>query len=272
MMKVSLLACIGVAAATLVPLASGGSAGTLTFQIDVRIQYPPTACPAGTATGLVCFSRTGIALVRGLGLVNEKYAYVLDEYSPGCQPGFVRGLPSTAQLVADKGTINVSVSGTECLARVPPEPVRGTETFTVIGGSGRYVGASGSGMIAHVSNGPPGWTGTDTWTGTLTVPGLEFDLTPPTISGSADKVVRVPRYKIVRISRRKTKRVPVKYVRVRYGLSAADAVDGGVPVKCEPTSGSRFKVGRTTTVACTATDTSANIATAEFTVTVTRRR
>ncbi len=99
--------------------------------------------------------------------------------------------------------------------------------------------------------------GTDTWTGTLVVPSLEFDLTPPTITGAVDKIVRAPR--------------GIKRMRVTYKLDAADAVDGSVPVSCKPKSGSRFKIGRTL-VRCSATDRSANTRTASFMVIVKARR
>ncbi|MFG2134625.1 HYR domain-containing protein [Streptomyces sp. NPDC048751] len=44
---------------------------------------------------------------------------------------------------------------------------------------------------------------------------------------------------------------------VDYPAAAQDNVDGGVPVACEPPSGSRFPLGRTT-VTCTATDKAGN--------------
>jgi hypothetical protein len=49
--------------------------------------------------------------------------------------------------------------------------------------------------------------------------------------------------------------------------TAQDQVDGNVPVKCSPISGTIFPLG-TTTVSCTATDNSGNTASASFTVTV----
>jgi len=54
-------------------------------------------------------------------------------------------------------------------------------------------------------------------------------------------------------------------VRVSYSTSAADLVDGPVPVSCTPVSGSLFPSG-TTTVSCRAGDRHGNIATAEFKV------
>ena len=48
-------------------------------------------------------------------------------------------------------------------------------------------------------------------------------------------------------------------------LSALDSVDGALPVTCDPPSGTRFPLG-TTTVACTAVDSSGNVGTNSFTV------
>ena len=54
---------------------------------------------------------------------------------------------------------------------------------------------------------------------------------------------------------------------VNFVVTGSDAVDGIVPVTCVPPSGSVFPIG-TTTVLCTATDSSLNSAQATFTVTV----
>jgi hypothetical protein len=153
----------------------------------------------------------------------------------------------------EKGAIDVRVNGLKCLRFNPPLPLIGTETFTVTGGSGKFAGASGAGTIHHFSNGP-GEPGRDTWRGTLAVPEFRFDLTPPTITGAADKRVRAPR---------NTKRI-----RVRYHVSARDDVDGAVRVACRPKSGSFFPVGRRTVVRCSATDRSANTQSAQVTITV----
>ena len=166
------------------------------------------------------------------------------------------GAPATVRLnVAGKGEIELRVGGSGCLRRVPPDPVRGEETFTITGGSGRYAGASGGGTITHVSNGPPNWSGRDTWTGTLVVPGFDFDLTAPVLKGAVAKSVRAQKGK--------------KSARVAYKVTANDSVDGARPTICLPRSGSPFRVGRTT-VRCTAADKSGNTATAKFTVTVSR--
>lgn len=50
-----------------------------------------------------------------------------------------------------------------------------------------------------------------------------------------------------------------------YGASAADAVDGSVPVSCAPQSGSLFPIGDSI-VACMATDSAGNAAVGSFNV------
>ena len=135
---------------------------------------------------------------------------------------------------------------------------------TISAATGKFAGASGSFQLATIGQRPACGIGgcrgsaTDVWTGTLTVPGLEFDLTPPVLQPIASKRVKAARN--------------AKTVRVRYSPKAQDAVDGPVSVKCKPGSGSLFKVGRTTRVTCSAEDTSANIATASFTVTARKKR
>jgi hypothetical protein len=238
----------------------GVAPGTLPLRAEVRIEYPPAPCPAGTPRLFECFARTGDAIVPGLGAVEESYAYVLENAPAGCTapPGAesVRLPPATARLtVPGKGEIAVSTSGTGCLSR--SGTLTASEPFTITGGSGAYARASGGGTVTTVSFGPPAFTGVDTWTGTLFVPGLQFDLTAPTINGALDKTIRV---------RRRAKRV-----RVVYTATAKDDVDGAVPVTCRPASGTRFNVGRTR-VRCAASDTSGNESTATFAVTVKRRR
>ncbi|MFN0153504.1 MAG: HYR domain-containing protein [Gaiella sp.] len=92
-----------------------------------------------------------------------------------------------------------------------------------------------------------------TWTGTLTVPGLDFDVTPPTLAGATNKTVRAKK--------------GAKSARVVVGVTAQDDRDGTLPVSCSARSGSRFRIGRTP-VTCSSTDGSANTAKATFTVTV----
>lgn len=107
-------------------------------------------------------------------------------------------------------------------------------SFTVTAGSGRYAGGTGSGTLTAQFGGlgaRTGGVGHMTWTGALTVPGLEFDVTPPAPSGAVGKSVVV----------KKTAR----RARVRFSVAAREAVDGPVPTTCKPRSGSWFPVGKT---------------------------
>jgi hypothetical protein len=116
-----------------------------------------------------------------------------------------------------------------------------------------YAGATGSGTVERSIS---GGFGSETWAGTLTLPGQEFDVTPPVLIGARSRTVRAPE--------------GAKHARVTFTVTANDVVDGKVPATCTPRSGSRFKVGRTS-VKCSATDSSANARSASFTVTVKAR-
>ena len=259
---VALLMIVMFGGGSLASEASGHSVavGSLALQTEINTSSSQIQCPAGTPTNIECFARTGDAVVPGLGAVHDSHSYVEEVAPAGCVPppgaDAVRLKPSTVVLtVAGKGSIDLSTGGTGCLAHTTGTLVA-TETFTITGGSGVYAGASGGGTLETHSS-PPIGGGADIWTGTLIVPGYSFDLTPPTIKGAKNRTVRVPRN--------------VKRVRVKYSVTAVDDVDSDVPVTCRPRSGSRFRVGRAR-VTCSATDTSANIRKATFTVTVKPRR
>ena len=233
------------------------SGGTLNLHAELDLVSQLGACPPDVS-GTDCAARTGEGLVPGLGKVTESYTFLLN-LGPPCAVGFGKALAYAVPLVvAGKGEIDIAVAeAPECLDQ---EAVRTqTQSFVITAGTGIYAGASGSGTVERILSGltPSGRRGTETWTGTLAVPGLEFDVTPPTLSGAVDKTVR---------ARRDAKRV-----RVRYAVTARDDVDGTVPASCTPRSGNRFPIGRTR-VTCSATDTSGNRQTVKFTVIVKRRQ
>jgi HYR domain-containing protein len=229
---------------------TGAAMGSLTFEAVLAMTSTPGPCPTGSPPDAdVCAARTGSGAVRGLGEVSETYTFFVGEGE--CD----RVFETTVRLeVAGKGELQLAVDRYrgECT-----QALNLSRAFTITGGSGIYAGASGGGTVNHRASLTLSGTarGTDTWTGTLTVPGVEFDVTPPTLSGAVNKTVR---------ARRGSKRV-----RVTYKVTASDAVDGSVPVSCRPRSGSRFKIGRTF-VKCSATDTSANAKAGRFRVTVKR--
>jgi hypothetical protein len=256
---------VGAAPAS-VPLASGGAAtsldsGTLAFRAVFSVRAQQADCPAGTRASVTCYSRVGSAVVRGLGTVSESYLYAVEADAEGCPASFYRILSYTVLFaVAGKGEIEIAVPGsTQCLSGPQVYTHTSYPPLTIKGGTGAYAGASGSSTLNHAfSQTAPGRAaGRDTWVGTLSVPGLEFDLSPPTLNGIVSKTVRAPR--------------GANGVRVSYKVTARDEVDGAVPGLCRPRSGSRFRIGRTV-VTCSATDGSGNKATARFTITVKPRR
>src|ERR1700693_1296804 len=249
-----------VVALALSPGATGApkrTSGPLQLQSTFAARFKCPDCPLNTPAG-VPSSFVGVADVPGLGSAIERFTNIVGKEGVCPAEQDVAWFTTAVIEIAGKGRIDVSMPGTTCTHRAPVEvgPLDGTIT----GGSGTYTGASGN-VQFRASVGEFNACGcggaSDTWSGTLTVPGLEFDLTPPVLSGAVSKSVRAPK--------------KAKQVRVRYTVKARDAVDASVVAACRPRSGSLFRVGRTV-VKCSATDSSAHTATARFTVTVKKHR
>jgi hypothetical protein len=249
---VVLVAAVGAATFLLVSASSSApsAAGTLNLRATLATSSPSATCPPEAPPGADCHPRTGTGSVSGLGAVVAKYTWFFG--LGDCPTTLVKPLATTGRVVvANKGEIDFALSdGARC---VEQEPVRNEpQDFTVTGGTGAYQGASGRGTVERSVS---GGHGVERWAGTLTVPGLEFDITPPRIAGAVSKTVRAPR--------------GAKRVRVTYKVAASDAVDKQVAVVCLPRSGSWFPIGRTS-VTCQAWDSSGNTGRARFAVTVKR--
>lgn len=255
----------GIAALTLalaLTLAGGASGAPTrasgTLQLDVTLttirRNHPDHCPSGTpATIFNCVRYVGEGTIPGLGRATSTYTKIIREDDENCQVL----LPNTAVIeVAGKGTLELSRPGKTCIRFSLPAEI-GPLEFTVTGASGTYAGASGSLTFKSFVYAAPSDRSNDRWTGTLTVPGVDFDITPPIVTGAVSKTVRAPK--------------KARRVRVRYTVTAQDAVDGSVPVSCAPRSGFFFELGRTK-VTCSATDASGNTRQTQFTVTVRRAR
>ena len=239
--------------------AAGAEADSVgTFQVNGTFNYKfeRVDCPAGIPAATNCFHIVALRAVPfpGLGDVGPAaYTAFWDDFGSPCPHIYAR-IPL---IVAGKGEIDLTYATSACF------PV-GTDLFpptevTVSGGTGRYAGITGSGVLTFASpqfTGPGAGNRQIGWTGTLNVPGLTFDTTPPQITGVTPKVVKTR---------------SAAGMRVRYSVSANDAIDGPVPAACIPASGTIFQVGRTT-VSCTPTDSSANSAIARFVITVKRVR
>lgn len=249
---VALVAAAGTVAFLVDATSSAPSgAATLNLRATLGTLSPSGVCPPEAPPGADCHPRTGTGSVSGLGSVSATYTWFFGMGSD-CPSTLVKPLATTGRLVvAGKGEIDFALAdGARC---VDQEPVRNEpQEFTITGGTGTYQGASGRGTVERSLS---GGRGVERWTGTLIVPGLEFDITPPAISGAVSKTIRAP--------------VGAKRARVTYKVTAHDTVDGAVGAACKPRSGAVFKIGRTA-VTCTATDTSGNGRTARFVITVRR--
>ena len=248
---VTLVAAAGVVALVLASASASSAAGTLDLQGVLSMVSMDALCPPGMSASTSCHTRTARGGVSGLGDVTQTYMFNGD---PTPCAGTVKILGYTTSFkVGGKGEIQFAVADApDCL--VDTAALTATQAFTVTGGTGIYAGASGSGRIERAASFTGGGaTGSDTWIGTLVVPGVEFDLIPPALSGATSKTVRAPK--------------GAKRVRVTYRVTAGDDVDGSVHATCEPRSGSRFPIGRTV-VRCFASDSSANTTNASFRVTV----
>jgi len=256
-----MLAIVGIAGA-LVATASGRRTGTLPLRAEFEwrfsVQQDDSTCPTGMPALAICQPHSSTGVVSGLGRVSLSYVYAVFA-APSCLGSSAQVLGYSARFnVHGRGEVDLAVAGLPDCFPTPSAAIQSTtQPFTVTGGSGEYAGASGSGTVMHT--GAPGLAGThgrDLWAGTLVVQGLEFDVTPPTITGATNRAVRASR-----------RPAPV---RVRYRVAASDA-GKAASVTCRPPSGSFFKVGKTQ-VTCTAGDTHGNSAIRSFTITVTRRR
>jgi hypothetical protein len=254
---------VGVAAgfANVVGLGAPPAAGVTAVAGTLNMNTPLTLVSQLGSCGSIpvannCDSRTDGGLFPGLGSVTAAYTFPMDWGEAPCSADFGKALAYSVRLdVAGKGTISVAVGeATDCV--LIQSIGTQTQTFTVTSGTGIYAGASGSGTLTRALGAVAddgARHGNETWQGTLTVPGLAFDLVAPTISGATSRTAVVRRH--------------AKRVRVRFNVTAIDDVDGPVPVTCKPHSGSRFRIGRRH-VHCSTTDTSANVATASFRITV----
>lgn len=252
----SLLLAFGVVVAATLPTgaSSATGVGSLHVHAALKVGWQVVTCPAGTPSTGLCYSVRGSGVVPGLGQTTEQYTYVVDDAS-------TTGTTSThfvaTLAVPGKGTI---VASAQAYA-LPPCDCGASDIhfpFTITQGTGSYVGAEGSGTVEvnQYATAIGKGAGTDSWSGTLNVPGYVFDTARPVIRGAVPKTVKAPKGE--------------KRIRVRYKVSARDPDEGPIPVTCKPRSGKRFKLGRTL-VRCASTDTNGNTAKAKFRITVKRR-
>jgi hypothetical protein len=255
-----------IAATVAAPAASErrAAAGSTDFQVELGVTSTSVPCPADVPpTATECRTLTPTGWVPGLGIFSETtYTLPFGMGPPTCPADLGKPLATTGRLIvvedgggylARKGEIAFTLAeGARCVGVESAwnEP----QEFTITGGTGAFAGASGSGQVERWLTDVMGiddWR--ETWTGTLSVPGLHFAL--PKLTGAVAKTVRAAK--------------GAKSARVTFEVTATDDGGGDVPVSCQPSSGSRFPLGETL-VLCAATDSTGNTATAGFTVTVKR--
>jgi hypothetical protein len=247
-----------VAALAAAPIRSQPTASQLDLRATLTfVEDPAAPCPPGSPASLSCPAGTAEGAVSGLGTVKATFTELLHTGPPLCSEGNFKFLGHPVRwVVPNKGEIDFAWAASECVAE---GSAGATVAFTVTGGTDLYAGASGSGTVRHVASAVVDgkFRGSQMWTGTLSVPRLDLDVTAPTITGAANKTVKAKK--------------GAKSARVTFQVTAEDDKDGALPVTCAPRSGSRFRIGMTR-VTCEATDSSANTKAATFTVTVKRAR
>lgn len=253
----AILGLLAAAAVALGSVASATSAGSASVHVPIPWRGADAPCPPGYSATTECHPRPGGPVaVPGFGFVSQSYVFAVETAPPACPAGSQKALSYPAQLTVEgRGEITLAVGASDRCAEMGAPLLSVAQAFTITGGTGVFAGASGNGVVSRTDVGCCPGFGTDNWDGTITAPAFVTDLTPPTIRGAHNRFVRAPR--------------GIKRVRVKFKVTALDAVDGMLRPTCRPRSGSRFRVGLTA-VRCSVGDRSANVSRATFRVVVRR--
>lgn len=241
-----MVALAGLALVVSVGSAAGSSTGALSIDTQFQQEWKAATCAVGTPATTSCYAFKATPTLRGLGKVSVGYLLLVDRPSD-CTSWTMHGSVS-----ASRGTLELTGASSGC---------QGFSTaslaLNLAGNGGSLAGATGSGTFRF---GPPTESG-DHGTSIayvrveLDAPGVTFDTDAPMLAGVTNRLVRAA----------------TKRTRVRFSVTATDAVDGPVAAVCRPRSGSLFPRGRTV-VRCSASDDSGNVVQAQFTVTVLGKR
>jgi hypothetical protein len=255
----SLVAATAAAPAASEPRAAVSSIG---FEAEAGLTSTAVPCPADVPpnatecrTHILIGSLSLGSSPRTSWLSATTYILPLAVGSPTCPAGLGKPLATAGRLAVEgKGEITFTLAeGTRC---VGSDAWNESQELTITGGTGAFAAASGTAAVERFVDelwGTDDWA--EAWTGALTAPGLHFAL--PQLTGAVAKTVRAAK--------------GAKRARVTFDVTAIDDLGVEIPVSCYPSSGSRFRVGKTN-VLCLATDSSGNTASAGFAVTVKRRR
>jgi hypothetical protein len=251
-MRARLLTGLVVVAVGVAAFSATARADTLRLDSLFQAPFGQADCPPGAPATTFCYPASASPVLRGLGKTSMGWTIEEDltDLDRNCVHAAIARLSIT---VAGKGEFTLSARSEGC----QPYPDPQTLPYTVLGGSGAYAGATGSGSIVFLSHTEPSLRRElkIRLSGSIDVPGLTVDTTAPLFVPIKSRVVTAS---------------SVRGTRVRFSARATDAVDGLVSVLCKPGSGSLFRIGRTR-VTCSATDGSGNTATTGVTITVKNR-
>ena len=225
------LACLAAASAV-------ATAGALTFNGTLTFLGGPSCNDPCSE-----FSMQGHGVIRGLGAVRYSGTGLTDSTPPACG----KSAEQLTVTISGKGTFALDGTVEGCTTPTSATLNRTTTVFRVSGGTDKLQGITGS--VTFDSNGVA-----VTATGNLAAPSFTFDLAPPKFIGAVSHTAKA---------------LTSAGARVRFSVSAVDAVDGALKASCDHRSGSVFRVG-STRVTCSATDSSANAGRVTFIVKVTR--
>jgi len=172
----SKLAMLGVAGAMLgaaaaaTPAAAAQPGATINFTLSTNNDVTTiVACPTGTPKNIViCGYAVGTPLTatntsgdRGLtGTITESFVSVLAAPAPTATCAAAMADHSVVTLQTSKGNILLTTSGSFCT--VTGQDV---EPFVIVGGTGEYAGATGSGVVNAQQISPT--AASETYTGSL---------------------------------------------------------------------------------------------------------
>ena len=147
---------LGALAATL----PASAATTQEFRAEL---HDNQVCPAG-------FDLCGKGLVQDFGTVTTTLAFT--SFGPGPENCSSVTAERVLTLDSDGSTLRLFLEGILCPqgAAGSNAPGTGSGTFTVIGGSGQFAGATGNGELTIQATGVPGLSDTAHYEGTLTLP------------------------------------------------------------------------------------------------------
>jgi hypothetical protein len=143
----------------------GAAAGLVPFHARTREMAVLAPCDPSH----VCVSITGTGEATQLGKISEAALFIIDPASAPA-PGCTTNTGTMTFTGANGDAITLALEGINC--QVTPTTGRGTESYVVIGGTGRFSGATGSGTeIVHIDTSNPAFsTGITDFSGTLSTP------------------------------------------------------------------------------------------------------